>query len=218
MPMWILFLVFLPFPAFGFLSFKFAQELYDSVARKQVSVFRNVLRGRELLSRVFWKYGVIYFPLFYLAASLVFWAGDAIRGRGHFREQSGDSSVETLIFWCLLSLYAIWWSIGIFRCSRNTDNKAWKWLAIVTTGAPIMAVLYGINAYLQIPSEAKALLKCKTDLETYRRENRAFIESEQAKQKLEHPEYYTEEAMALRHKQDEAYLVSCAARSRQIGP
>jgi hypothetical protein len=218
MPTWILFLVLLPFPAFGFLSFKFAQELYNVVARKQVSVFRNVLRGRETLAMVFWRYGVVYFPLFYLSASLVYWVGDMVRGRGHFREQSGDSSAEVVIFICLLSLYAIWWSVGILRCSGNTQTRAGKWLAIATTCVPLTLVSYGIHTYLQIPSEADALLKCKTDLDNYRRVNRAFIESEQAKQKLEHPEYYTEEAMALRRKQDEAELVNCAARSRQIGP
>ena len=147
--------------------FFFLRDTYRVLTSQRPSLLAKILKRQEKLSKVFWLYGVIGYPVFIVSVIiLVFWAGDLYTGVAFREANVAYAQIPQQIFaWYLLAAYRTGWSAAIFLCSANTskdglDRLIERLLAWIVACAVLAGVLHQAFFVLSIPSETQAKAEC----------------------------------------------------------
>jgi hypothetical protein len=135
---------------------------------KHPNHFIRVFRGVEPLSDIFWKYGVVGYPVFTLAMHVLISFGNQ-NFIGLFEFSNRGFTHEWLItIWCALAIYRVIWACAIYKSYKNTEQKSGKYLAVAIAFMITFFVVQQMMTVVSMPSLDERQAQCLAMKDRYK--------------------------------------------------
>jgi hypothetical protein len=139
-----------------------ARQIYHGSKGQDSNAVSRIVKGQERLAIVFWRWGIIGYPVFALAVGAVLLIGSTMFLGGFMSSGRGpDMSSETLATWDILACYRLAWFAAIIRCRRNTGKKEYSIFAIAAACTIVLVIVIEIPKVISSHSQMVGVHACR---------------------------------------------------------